>query len=471
MLDRDLRSAILTLSDRGLSIRGIARAVGVDRKSVRKILAQGEPDVPVVVRATQLDDWVEQIRELYDPCNGNLVRVHEELKARHGVDVKYSTLTRFCRDAGIGVVPKQAAGRYEFGPGEEMQHDTSPHRVKVGERTLPLQCASLILCFSRRRYVQYYRRWNRFQARIFLTAGLKFLGGSGKRCMLDNSTVILIGGTGRDAVPAPEMKAFSDHFAFEFAAHEKGDANRSARVEGPFWHVENIFLPGRTFTDFADLNAQAVIWCEQCNAKFSRSLGAAPDELGRLERHALVPLPVWIPDPVEVHPRRVDLEGYVTLHTNRYSVPEDRIGRQLEVHETADRVRVFEGLRLIAEHARREDGEGSRSTLPEHRGRRRRRDPPTPPSAAEVAMRAGSPALAALCDALHVQRRGHATAAIRSLHRMWLEYPGDALERAVGRALEFGLTNLERIERMTLQNVRGDFFRLPNPDHEDIDDG
>jgi transposase len=470
VLNHELRSAILTLAARGCGVRAIARAVGVDRKSVRKVLAQGTADVPEIERETQLDAWLAEIRALHDQCKGNLVRVQEELKARHGVDVPYSTVTRFCRDAEIGVAPKQAAGRYEFGPGEEMQHDTSPHEVLVGGRLLSLQCASLILCFSRRRFVQYYRRWNRFQARIFLTAGLRFLGGSSKRCMLDNSTVIMVRGTGRDAVPAPEMKAFSNHFGFEFVAHEKGDANRSARVEGPFYHVENNFLPGRTFADLADLNAQAVTWCRDRSAKFSRSIGAIPDELGLLERPALVPLPEWIPDPVEVHPRRVDLEGYVNLHTNRYSVPEDRIGRLLEVHETADYVRIFEGLRLVAEHGRREDGAGTRSTLADHRGRWRRRQP-SPPSTEEVALRAASPAFAALCDALRIQRGGHAIVAIRRLHRMWLEYPGDALERAVRRALEFGLTNLERIERMTLQNVRGDFFRLPDPDPEDDTDG
>ncbi len=462
MLDHELRSAILTLARQGRSERAIARAVGVDRKSVRKVLESGVPDVPPVERKAALDDWLPQLRVLHGQCKGNLVRVREELLARHGVDVKYSTLTRFCRDAELGVVPKQAAGRYEFGPGEEMQHDTSPHRLELGGRAVTLQCASLILCFSRRRFVRYYRTWNRFRARIFLTEALRFLGGSARRCMLDNSTVLILpGGTGRDAVPAPESKAFADHFGFEFVAHEKGDANRSARVEGPFWHIENNFLAGRTFADLADLNAQALAWCVRCNATATRALGASPDELGLLERSALVPLPDWIPDPVEVHPRRVDLEAYVSLHTNRYSVPEDRIGKLLEVHETADHVRVFDGLRLVAEHGRREDALGLRTTLQEHRGRWHLRRQPPPPSAEEVALRAAGPALAALCDALRTERGGHAPAAIRRLHRMWLEYPGDAVEQAVQQALEFGLTHLERIERMALQNVRGDFFRLP----------
>jgi hypothetical protein len=347
-----------------------------------------------------------------------------------------------------------------------MQHDTSPHVVALDGRANRLHCASVVLCFSRRRFVLYYPRWTRFHVRIFLTAALRFFGRSARRCMIDNSSVILTRGSGRDAVVAPEMQAFSDHFGFRFVAHEKGDANRSARVEGPFWHIENNFLPGRTFVDLADLNRQAVAWCEAYNARFHKSYGGVPDELFAVERPELLPLPDWVPDPVEVHPRKVDAEGFVTLHTVRYSVPEALIDRQVEVHEGAERIRVFDGHRLVAEHAR-SDRHGARVTLPEHRdGRRGARTPPAR-SPAEVALRTASPALGALCDVLRKQRGGNAFHAIRRLHRMWLDYPTDALELAVGRALEFGLADLARIERMTLRTVRGDFFRLPNPEGDD----
>jgi hypothetical protein len=43
-------------------------------------------------------------------------------------------------------------------------------------------------------------------------------------------------------VPVPEMVAFGERFGFEFAAHEIGDANRSARVERPFRFIEGNFL-------------------------------------------------------------------------------------------------------------------------------------------------------------------------------------------------------------------------------------
>lgn len=463
MLDHETRSAVLRLAEEGHGTRFIAKAVGVSRASVKRVLASGQVPVPEVVRAHRLDPHAEQIRALYLDCKGNLVRVHEELRARHGVEVPYSTLTRYCRKAGIGVVPKQAAGRYHFEPGEEMQHDTSPHDVEVGGRMMRLQCASLVMCSSRRRFIQCYPRWTRFHAKAFLTRALVYFEMAASRCMLDNSTVIMTGGTGPDARAVPEMQAFSDRFGFKFVAHFIGDANRSARVEGPFWHVESNFYPGRTFTDLADLNAQAVTWCDTYNAAFHKSFGGIPDELAVLERLARPPLPAWIPEPTEVHIRRVDTEGYVTLHTTRYSVPEERIGQQLEVHETLERVRVFAGHRLLAEHARREVGAGKRVTLPKHRGRHKRRSKPRPPSHEELALRAAGPALAALCDALRKNpARGHR--AVRRLHRIWLDYPTDAVETAVARALEFGLVDLERIERMVLRSLRGNFFRLPEED-------
>jgi len=465
VLDLETRTAILRLFEEGHGTRFIAKAVGVSRKSVKRVLTQGRAEVPKLERDTPLSPHIAQIRALYLDCKGNLVRVHEELQARHGVEVPYSTLTRFCRGAGIGVTPKKASGRYHFEPGEEMQHDTSPHDVEVGGRKVRLQCASLVMCHSRRRFIQCYPRWTRFHVKVFLTHALRFFEGAASRCMLDNSTVIMTGGTGPDARAVPEMQAFSDRFGFTFVAHHVGDANRSARVEAPFWHVERNFYPGRTFSDLANLNAQAIDWCRTYNARFHESYGGIPNELGVLERLAGKPLPAFIPEPTEVHLRRVDTEGYVRLHTNRYSVPEERVGQQVEVHETLERVRVFEGHRLLAQHERRADGGKARVTLSEHRGRWRRRARPRPPSNEELALRAAGPALAALCDALRKDRARGRKAVLR-LHRIWLDYPTEPVEAAVARALDFGLVELDRIERMVLKNLRGDFFRLPTP-HED----
>lgn len=465
MLDLETRTAILRLRQEGHGTKRIAQELRVSRTSVKKVLATGEPAVPRPDRATGLDDHIDKIRALHDVCQGNWVRVHEELAAQ-GIEVGYSTLTRFARHAAIGLVEKRRTGRYSFEPGEEMQHDTSPHRVVVGGKERKLECASLILCYSRLMYAQCFERWRRFDVKVFLTEALQYLGGAASVAMLDNHSVVVIRGTGAAAVMAPEMEAFSERFGFAFAAHEKGDVNRSARVERPFDFIENNFYPGRTFTDLDDLNAQFRTWCDDKNASFRRGLGFRPRELWAAEKPLLQRLPLYIPEVYQPHDRRVDTEGYVSLHTNRYSMPENSIGRQVVLHEHRRVVRVFDGHRLVVEHEKRSAGAQARVTLPEHRYKRRNGSPPPGPQ--EGALRSASPVLGALVDALRKHHGGQALRAMRQLHTFYLDYPTEVLVSAAETALAFGLLDLSRIENIVLQRVRGEFFRLPtaeDPEH------
>lgn len=466
MLDRDTRVAILKLFEQGQGIRAISRAVRVSKNSVRRVVRDGRADVPSLTREERLDKAEQRVRELHQSCEGNLVRVHEELE-KERIEVSYSGLTAFCRRRGIGVQPKRRVGRYHFAAGEEMQHDTSPHVVKIAGKAVTVQCASLVLCFSRMLYAQVYPRWSRFECRSFLTEAMKELGGSARRCMLDNSTVIIARGTGKDAVPAAEMQALAERFGFDFAAHEVGDADRSARVERPFHYIENNFYKGRSFESFADLNAQLKAWCRRVNRKYKPKLRAVPLELYQIERPALKPLPIFVPEVYELHQRRVDVEGYVNVHTNRYSVETELIGRRVEVRETVDRVRIFDGHRLVEEHDKREYGKGERITLEKHRGEPRRQKGPRPPAPEETVLRAQGPAFGALIDVLQRKYGGRCLRGVRKLHKIWTEYPSEAVEAAVSRAVAHGLCDLERIERMVLRRIAGDFFNLPLEDDDE----
>jgi transposase len=202
------------------------------------------------------------VQETFTLCEGNVVRVQEVLAADHELAIPYSTLTRWVREADLRG-PKQRAGRYHFGMGEEMQFDTSPHHLKLNDRPIKAQCASLVLAYSRRVFIQYYPCFTRFEAKAFLREGVCFMDGSAQRCLVDNTNVVVASGSGPDALIAPEMEAFGQIFGFEFVAHAVGDANRSAGVERSFYFVERNFLPGRRFSSWDDLNAQARAWCEQ----------------------------------------------------------------------------------------------------------------------------------------------------------------------------------------------------------------
>ena len=117
MLDEDTRTAILRLHAQGHGSRRIARALGVARDSVRRIIGSGSASVPPLVRAQRAEAWREQILELHERYEGHLGRVHDALTGL-GAALSYPALTAFCRRHGIGHTPSPPAGHYVFGPGQ-----------------------------------------------------------------------------------------------------------------------------------------------------------------------------------------------------------------------------------------------------------------------------------------------------------------------------------------------------------------
>ena len=459
MLDQKQRAAILALRERTHGVRAIARALGVSRGAVRAVLASGSEFVPKIVREQAADPWREEILAQHALCKGNLVRVHEEL-VKKGAQISYQALTAFCRRHGIGFSPPQPAGRYHFEPGEEMQHDTSPHKAKLAGVLRAVQTASLVLCHSRLIFIQIYPTFTRFDCKVFLTDALAYFGGAAKTCMTDNTHVVVLSGTGAQMVPVPEMAAFAERYGFVFRAHEVGDANRSARVEGPFNWVDRNFLAGREFADFRQMNQEARAWCDEKNAAFSQKLHASRRELFAAEAQQLRPLPLWAPEVYLLHHRIVDTEGYVSVRCNRYSVPWQLLGRQVEVRETKDRVEVFNGPRLVASHVRSLDARDVLVTEPSHRPPRGHGRKATP-APEEGSLLAAEPALSSYLTALKAHAGGRGTLALRRLLRLLRDYPRAPFLAAVRRAEQYGLFDLDRLERLVLQQIATDYFVLP----------
>ncbi len=173
MLDQKLRAAILALHEKGRSRRSIARALKISRDTVKEVIASGSMEVPLLVRPQLADAWREEILAQHDSCGGNLVRVHEEL-TKKGAKLSYPALTAFCRHNGIGYEAPKPSGRYDFAPGEEMQHDTSQHWPKIGGVKRKAQTASLVLCLSRMLFFQLYLRFTRFECKVFLTEAFEY---------------------------------------------------------------------------------------------------------------------------------------------------------------------------------------------------------------------------------------------------------------------------------------------------------
>lgn len=457
-MTQELRQTIYFLHQNKKSNREIAKLLKVSRRTVKAVLEQGV-DIPLKPRKNQEAAIEPILREIFTRCLGNAVRVKEILKEDYNLDIAYSTLKRCIQNAGLRE-PVKRVGEYRFEPGHEMQHDTSPHWVMLGGKKVKAQCASLILGYSRKLFMQYYPCFTRFEAKTFLKAGIEFMTGSCRRCIIDNTSVILSAGSGSNAVVSPEMLTFSRMYGFEFIAHRVNNPDRKGKCERQFYYVETNFLAGRAFKDWNDLNQQAKEWCLMVNQREKRVLGMTPDAAFIQEKPHLVPLPEILPPIYEHYQRLVDCQGYINLDTNRYSAPEKLIGKTLDVYKHPETVRFFHKHQEIAVHPRLSGKRCEFSRLSGHHSKNNAKRANQAANKTEAALRGHCELLDQYIDALkkHVRGSGH-----RSLNRLLnlkRTYPAEAFLCALKKAHHYGLYDLNRFEDLVIKSVAGNYFNL-----------
>ncbi len=259
----------------------------------------------------------------------------------------------------------------------------------------------------------------------------------------------------------PEMECFGNIFGVKFMAHEIDDPDRKAKVEKNFSYINGNFLAGRTFKDWHDLNEQARNWCvDKANRKPKRSLGMSPDQAFLLEKPHLNPLPLHIPAVYMTLFRTVDVAGYVAVDTNRYSVPERLIGKQMEVYKSWDRVAIFFKNQKVADHPRLIDQRDTRITAKGHHPPFNRKKSHAGPCTEEVILRGQNDCLNNYVGGLKKRSRGRGLRKMRRLLELKRTYPEDAFKKAVEQAFHYGLYDLNRLEKLILSFVAGEFFNI-----------
>ena len=208
MIEADKRKAIFLLHEEGMSAREIAQRLQVGRNTVRAIIVQ-EGQMPQPVRAPKQQIDPELLHRLYEQCQGWVQRMHEKLAEEEGILVKYSTLTWMLRQLGISKNKEIRCGQVPDEPGAEMQHDTTVYPLKLGEQTVRLVATILYLRYSKRRYLKFYRAFNRFKMKCFIHDGLMHWGYAPRQCIIDNTNLARLRGTGAQAVIVREMEAFA----------------------------------------------------------------------------------------------------------------------------------------------------------------------------------------------------------------------------------------------------------------------
>jgi transposase len=364
MIEPDKRKAIYYLHQEGMGVREIARSLNIAPNTVINIIDQ-KGEIPDTVRKDKIRIDPDLLARLYSDCQGRAQRVYEKLTEEEGIDVGYSTLTQLLREQGLGKRPSKRCGKEPDIPGAEMQHDTSDYRVRFGSTFVRVIGSLLYFRYSKIRYLKFYRSFNRFRMKCFLYEALTFWGYTAGTCIIDNTSLARLKGTGKNAVIESEMEQFARQFDFVFVCHEKGHSNRKAGNERGFYTIETNFFPGRTFENLEDMNQQAFEWSTVRSA--NRPVGKTrliPSVAFEYEKPYLKKLPPYVEAPYLIHKRGTDQYGYAPFDGNFFWIPGTK-RHEVKILEYADHLKIYRHRELLGRYRLPADGVKNEVISPE----------------------------------------------------------------------------------------------------------
>jgi transposase len=464
MIDPDKRKAIYLLYETGQStVEEIARKFGISRNTVRTIIEQ-KGHMPQSERSDKKQIDPEVLRELWRQCDGWIQRMREILTEERGFEVSYPTLTRMLRELGISNPPKEPCHRVPDEPGLEMQHDTTLYQIQIGGQLTRVVASLLYLRYSKRRYLKFYRCFDRFKMKCFFHEALSFWGYSARQCIIDNTNLARLRGVGSNAVIVPEMELFAKNLGFVFRCHALKHPNRKAGEERSLYTVETNFLPGRGFADWEDLNGQAFQWAAvRLENRPQGKAGLIPAQAFEHEANFLIRLPGYLPAPYRIHSRGVDPYGFIAFEGNYYWAPQPHRG-ELKVLEYADRLKIFRARECLAEYPLPAP-DVKNKCFPESGGQPNRpKNRHKPTQEEEKRLRSLGASVSAYLDFACAAKGLARHNFLRQLWGLSRKTTPELFLQAVERAAKYRITDIQTIERIVLLQMTQGIGPLPVAD-------
>jgi transposase len=360
----ELAHQVVMLSRQGMKLRAIARALGISRNTVRKMLAEQRharqaphpalpPPPPHAPRPQKLDPFRARIAELlahYPDITAQ--RVFEELRAA-GYDGGYTQIKEYVHKTRPAqrVEPSRPTPRY--GPGEMAESDWSSYTIdftRTGKKNV--QAFAYVACFSHRKYFHFYERSDFYALLDGHVHAFECFQGALRHCKYDGQKAVVLGWEGKQPLYNPRFLAFATYYEFRPVACRPRHPNDKPHVERAFWELERSFFNGRSFRDLDDLRDQLTQWQRTvCDVRPHKELKRTPLELFVEEGPHLVPLPCHPYDTARVVYRVCSVDGFIAWDGNRYAVPYPHITDLLPVRVTQSELFVYAAdLRLLARH-------------------------------------------------------------------------------------------------------------------------
>jgi transposase len=349
---------VRALAADGVSQREIATRLGINRRTVVRLMAADEP--PRYSRApagSMLDPLEPVLRRLLEEWPEiKAPRVTEILRADYGYAGSVDLVKK--RLAVLRPGRARPAQRTGYRPGQVLQLDWGelPTRPRIAGRERRIYALIASLPFSGAQTAHFSFD---LTAESFLEGhvrALEWLGGVPRECVYDNLRSVVARRDGDQVTWNPRFVALRGHYAFHATACTPATPREKGAVEGAVRYLKTGFWPARRIVGLGDLDEQYADWRERvCNRRRHATGGFWVHERLEVERHALRPLPPIAFDFAGRRATRVPLDGYLKLGGSFYRAPEALVHQRVELRFDRDRVWISHRGQTVARYRRSYD--------------------------------------------------------------------------------------------------------------------
>lgn len=361
------QEVILRYFREGQSKKGIARDLGLDPKTVRKYIREHEAQRQALCEAdgSAVEQLVERLTEApkYDSSGRMKKRLTEEIcrkidayleqnrvkrrSGRHkqvlkkidihecllkaGHQIGYTTVCNYIRQAGQS--RREAYIRQVYEPGHTCEFDWGEVKLLINGEWRTYQLAVFTAAMSNYRWAWLFDRQDR--ASFQQAHALFFAQVQGVYCELvyDNTRVVIRRFVGRqEKEPTEGLLRLSMYYQFGFRFCNVMRGNEKGHVERSVEYIRRkAFGLREEFDSRAEANAYLLESCLNLNGREQTSKGKSAIELLAEERSYLGACPPVAFECGEWKSLRVDKYSTINVSNNFYSVPDDLVGRMVDV--------------------------------------------------------------------------------------------------------------------------------------------
>ncbi len=338
----------------GLSQREIAGRLGINRRTVKRLLENDEP--PRYERAptgSMLDSLEPVMRRVLSDWPEIKSPRMAELLRDYGYEGSIDLVKRRLQELRPREVrPAQRTG---YRPGQVLQLDWAelPTRPRIGGRERRVYALIGALPFSGAQSAHFSFDMT---LEAFLeghVALLDWLGGSPRECVYDNLRSV-VARRDRDVVRwNGRFHHLRGHYAFHATACTPATPREKGSVEAAVRPLKTGFWPARRISSLRDLDEQHADWRDRvCNRRLHATGRFCVAERLAEERRELRALPPRSFDFAYARESRVPLDGYLRYRGSFYRAPEELVHQRVALRAARDWLWITHRGREVARYPR-----------------------------------------------------------------------------------------------------------------------